>query len=1219
MLLYFCGEINLFGMKKTKNNSEEKNIKKELTPLYPKDDIDISKYEKIIDSALSDEKCLNIAITGSYGAGKSSFINTYEKKRKVHFARISLAHFSPIESDGDGEKTNLGEKLEAERMLEGKILNQLIHQTNKKSIPYTRFKIKNTPKKLSMVGYCISITFFIFLIVFCIFFDSVCSFLFGGQNNIPLFFVSKWFRLIVLIVLLILGSFFLYKIVSNTISNVGIKKLNIKGNEIELFDGSKDSFFDRYLDEILYILVKQESDVIVFEDIDRFNDNLIFERLREINTLANIKLCDSKGNSNRKLHFLYLLKDDMFSSKDRTKFFDIIIPVVPFINGTNSYDVFLEKFESLLDTEGSNEGIEKDFLMGASLYVDEMRLLINICNEFKTYDNVINFGHLDKTKLLSIIIYKNLFPKDFNDLQIGKGFLHDIMNEKETIIDSLKTEINERINDIDNRIQKANDEIINSEKELKILYAGKLYDGNSYHYRFNIDNIPDSLTQDYKQEYEIRIKAVNDKTSLANGNLESKRDTLRKQLQDINALSFSKLIREKYGSMESFINAKNASNKWNDRYKDIQDSVYFGYIKYAVGNGYIDEKYADYIQVFREKSIRYEDKRFLISIYENNKRPLDYKLQDPNLVLDRIGEAFFSYDVVLNYDLASALLKSSYEGKKERLIKQLKDDNNYDFIYDIWNIREDRNSLVKCIAAWWPSFFGGISKYGDKYSSLMREFSYIALSILNDEMLKSIDENGDLSLYISNSSDYLGGITNGYDVAIKHLISLEVHFVSFDYMDYPEELIDGVYKNSLYEINYENIRFFVDKYYNINDEEVLKHKNYSVLNNEINSPLYKYIQSNLEKYVASYISFCDDSIYDEEKIALEIINNEDLSEEIRNQYIYKYNGIIQNLNDIDESLHQTCVMYGIVSCSLDNIKEYSDRFGFDDYLIALINNNEIIFDSNETEIEHCLSINVYSADGLMLEKYKVLLPYAKIKELTSVPTNMSENKIRYLIKEKNILFSRRTLTEIKNCYRECLGVFIEKNLNKENDIRDVLDNNDLVFVLASEINIDSKKSVVDLISSEISIIEMHQQDELTAYIINMNKYKQSEFPEVLAQYDTFGEETKKAIESKVVSSPCILLENLGKTSSVLRKALLHDNKMNNRLLILTSLLQELNKDEIEEYLIEIGEKKLLGVFNAKRTIMNKIDGIYDFLNKMKELGYIVSYKDKGQTIIVKTN
>ena len=77
--------------------------------------------------------------------------------------------------------------------------------------------------------------------------------------------------------------------------------------------------------------------------------------------------------------------------------------------------------------------------------------------------------------------------------------------------------------------------------------------------------------------------------------------------------------------------------------------------------------------------------------------------------------------------------------------------------------------------------------------------------------------------------------------------------------------------------------------------------------------------------------------------------------------------------------------------------------------------------------------------------------------------------------------------------------------------------------------------------------------------------------------------------------------------------------MNNRLLILTSLLQELNKDEIEEYLIEIGEKKLLGVFNAKRTIMNKIDGIYDFLNKMKELGYIVSYKDKGQTIIVKTN
>lgn len=1225
VLLYFCGETNLFRMKrriKSSNNNNDRSIKKELTPLYPKDDIDISKYENILDSALSDEKCLNIAITGSYGAGKSSLINTYEKKRNDYFTRISLAHFSPIENDNDGDNTNPEGKLEAERILEGKILNQLIHQTEKKNIPLTRFKIKNINPWPVIFGYCVAVAVFILLFVFCIFKDSICSFIFVGKENIPWVIDSIAFRICTLSILIGIGVFLLYKIVSNTISIGGVKKLNIKGNEIELFDGSKDSFFDRYLDEILYLLIKQKSDVIVFEDIDRFDNNLIFERLREINTLANIKLCDSKRNSNRKLHFLYLLKDDMFSSKDRTKFFDIIIPVVPFINGTNSYDVFLEKFETLLDTEESNEGIEKDFLMGASLYVDEMRFLINICNEFKTYDNVINIGHLDRTKLLAIIIYKNLFPKDFEELQLGKGFLHDIINDKETIIGSLKTKINEKIKEIDNRIQNANNEIINSEEELKILYAGKKFQ-NAYSAYFSdyVEGVPDNLSTDAKKEYEERLKRVKDKAFLVNGNLESGRHVLQKQLSDINAFSFSKLIKEQYGSMESFINEINASNKWNERYKDIQDSVYFGYVKFAVGNGYIDEKYSDYIQVFRGNSVRYEDKKFLMSIVENNKQALDYKLHDAKLVLDSIGEAYFSYGAILNYDLIRALLKSNYDEKKERLITQLKEDNNYDFIYDIWGLGEERNQLVECIATWWPSFFGEVSKLGDKYSSLTREFSYIALSILNDKLLKSVDENGDLSSYISNSPDYLGGVKNEYDVVINHLVLLNVCFVSIGYMNYPEDLIAGVYENNLYEINYGNIRFFVNRYYGISDEEEIKHKNYSVLKKEKESPLINYIQNYFETYVASYTKFCDGAIHDEEQIALQIINDKNLSEEIRKEYISNYKGIISNLDDIDESLHKDSVMYGIVLCSFNNIITYSDRFDFDDYLIALINNNEIVFESNEDEIKHCLSYKVYSADGLKFERYKELVPYAKTNELTSVPRNLNEEKIRFLIKEGIISFSRNTLAEIRDNYRDCLGIFIENNLNRESDIRYELDSNDLISVLDSEINIDSKKIVVDLIGSEISIIDRYQQDKLTAYIVNINKDKQSEFSEVLSKYDAFGEETKKEIERKILLSPNVLLNNLEKASINLRKSLLHNCNMKNRLSMLASLLSDLSDDEIKGFLSEIGVKGLSRIMeDNKTTTVEEEEGIYNFLDKMKKNKKIESYytkTDKKIRIIIR--
>ena len=99
----------------------------------------------------------------------------------------------------------------------------------------------------------------------------------------------------------------------------------MQGNEIEIFEESDDSYFDKYLNEVLYLFENVDADVIVFEDMDRFNAKKIFERLREVNTLANIQL---QKENKKILRFFYLLRDDFFISKDRTKFFDYFVPVV---------------------------------------------------------------------------------------------------------------------------------------------------------------------------------------------------------------------------------------------------------------------------------------------------------------------------------------------------------------------------------------------------------------------------------------------------------------------------------------------------------------------------------------------------------------------------------------------------------------------------------------------------------------------------------------------------------------------------------------------------------------------------------------------------------------------------------------------------------------------------------------------------------------------------
>ena len=50
---------------------------------------------------------------------------------------------------------------------------------------------------------------------------------------------------------------------------------------------------------------------------------------------------------------------------------------------------------------------------GLSLYIDDMRLLKNIYNEFVIYYNRLNITELDCNKMLAIIAYKKSVPARF--------------------------------------------------------------------------------------------------------------------------------------------------------------------------------------------------------------------------------------------------------------------------------------------------------------------------------------------------------------------------------------------------------------------------------------------------------------------------------------------------------------------------------------------------------------------------------------------------------------------------------------------------------------------------------------------------------------------------------------------------------------------------------------------------------------------------------------
>lgn len=548
--------------------------------LTPINNADLKVYEEAIDFIFDNSDIKNVAISGAYGAGKSSVLASYKKKHsKLKFLHISLARFqSPNQEDETEVK---------ESVLEGKILNQLIHQIPSEKIPQTNFRVKKKVNEKNITKLTIEIVMFFILTLYFTYFDIWKNYV----NTLP----NNWFKSLLglstnqyalvvgglLIVALV--SFAVYELISVQKNRNIFRKLNLQGNEIEVFADSEDSYFDKYLNEVLYLFENADADVIVFEDMDRFNANKIFERLREVNTLANIQL---QKENKKALRFFYLLRDDIFVSKDRTKFFDYIIPIVPVVDGSNSYDQFI----SHLKNGGIFEKFNESFLQGLSLYIDDMRLLKNIYNEFVIYYNRLNITELDCNKMLAIIAYKNLFPRDFADLQFNQGFVYALFNKKDDFIGHEIEQIKKDIDEKRERISSFKQEHLVSIRELNAVFAYKYLN----HYIWTNRNDSDlsnfvmrNLSEDNKKEYMDRKQALEDKLNENHDKLYQEIVDLEKNIVGIQNKQLYQIITR--DNIKTIFTTTTTNEIGEEiKFNEVKVSEYFDLLKYLIRNGYID-------------------------------------------------------------------------------------------------------------------------------------------------------------------------------------------------------------------------------------------------------------------------------------------------------------------------------------------------------------------------------------------------------------------------------------------------------------------------------------------------------------------------------------------------------------------------------------------------------------------------------------------------------
>src|SRR5690606_13332879 len=89
------------------------------------------------------------------------------------------------------------------------------------------------------------------------------------------------------IFIIALGIFFIILKSVRIISAVTINTLKIQNTEIGIGENLNKSILNRHIDEILYFFSIRPYNVVIIEDLDRFQETEIFTKLREVNLLLN--------------------------------------------------------------------------------------------------------------------------------------------------------------------------------------------------------------------------------------------------------------------------------------------------------------------------------------------------------------------------------------------------------------------------------------------------------------------------------------------------------------------------------------------------------------------------------------------------------------------------------------------------------------------------------------------------------------------------------------------------------------------------------------------------------------------------------------------------------------------------------------------------------------------------------------------------------------------
>ena len=1117
-------------------NETRKTTFTSLTPDFLKKNKQV--YTEALDYAFSHDDIRNIAITGVYGAGKSTVWNTYREYKAKKLGESSFENIITVclgkykdnskaivgdnstKDDPKNSKKNREGK-ELDNRVERQIINQISAQIKPSDIPLSNYKFKE-----NIPGYGLWINIFLTLlfsasILFLVYLKYIFNYL---KSLIGYTFAIV--PLILIFIILFMGPsvYFLYHFYKK--NKVRFSKVSFKVAEAEFTEDNNDeTVLERDMKEIVYLLSSSNTNIVVFEDLDRYDSIEIFVKLKELNFLLNAYL---KTNDNNKIvRFIYLIKDGLFYSKDRTKFFDFILPIVPVVNSKSSENYLVTLLKSTIDKPSNIPGDK--IISNISLYIDDMRILRNIVNEYKVYSQIILISQiqLDKDKLFALVILKNIFPNEFDLLQEDKGYIRTLFNNLEMERDKENAGLKADLKKVSDSIHYLETRFEDNEYELMASFINPEWSIGENVVNQNWSEFLKQWASEPNKKYLVRQynrSEYYDYNDFFNSFIakNEERKKLIAQIPKDKKEKLSQLYLEKKS-----INDK-IQNSSTNRYKEILElktldeinelfeipnfiiikDHYFPLIRYLIIDGLLDETYWYYKGYFdndKQNVLKTNDVIFMKGLLEKTSLDVLFPVESPELIINRLNPSDYNRINILNYKILETCVEKELFKEVQSILETVAVNKLYVELIKVFN-KVKFDTTFYCVDLMLKRENSIVKKVLD----LCTDEDYVAnsniiLAILNKNY-KTTDDFKQLYEY----QDYIEN--NKYNMQWDESISLgnfymnlqvaDLKFENLDKIKWPDNELSKLVNIEAYKPNVNNLIYLSNKY----TGKEIKYGNLlsEIYENNKLPRIKEFLKKNFKDAITSYIKNAEDKKTFENSSTVFIdILNASISNKIKLKYIRNNITKIEDVTKIKSRKFLTVLLQN----DLIIFKEENIQFCWNKLVETPIidqnlkdsNIKTIVGYLNKKEKEKFIMRTLLSNNSAMcdvflnnkevnLKIFEYSLEFSE-KGIMKLNPDQIPERIRILVSKNKVAPTEENLQLlIDKDHKEELKILVQNN---EKEAVSYLTNieipNELIYDLIDVVSDESAKTLLQKLNETLKIDKISpQRVKLLEYIQNNN-------------------------------------------------------------------------------------------------------------------------------------